>query len=69
MWEAKTEQVPGGFEYRVHEEGSVLSFRQFFDHLRSSPEFAEWYSDLLASFEADAFYWELQEREYFLRSD
>ena len=58
MWEASTSAIPGGFEYQVHEDGSILSLRQFFERLRSSPEFADWYSDTLATFEADAFYWE-----------
>lgn len=59
MWEATTIGVPGGFEYQVHEDGSALSFRQLFERLQSSPEFADWYSDTLRTFAADAFYWEL----------
>ena len=59
MWEVTATGVPGGFEYRVTEDGSKLSFRQLFARLQSSPEFADWYSDTLKSFEAEAFYWEL----------
>lgn len=59
MWETTTSGIPGGFEYDVHQDGSVLSFRQLFERLGSSPDFADWYSESLGNFEADAFYWEL----------
>lgn len=59
MWEASTTSIPGGLEYQVREDGSILSFRQLFERLRSSPEFVDWYTDTLNAFEADAFYWEL----------
>ncbi len=59
MWKATAFAIPGGFEYQVLEEGSALSCRQLFERLRSSPDFADWYTDTLESFESDAFYWEL----------
>ncbi len=59
MWEVEKTPVPGGYEYKVSEHGTNLSFQQCFTQLKSSPEFADWYSELLVAFDADAFYWEL----------
>jgi len=59
MWKVEKAPVPGGFEYRVREHGTNLSFQQCFTKFQSCPEFADWYTESLAAFEADAFYWEL----------
>lgn len=59
MWRVATSDVPAGHKYRVFGDDSGLSFRQFFDLLRSSHDFSDWYSATLASFGAPAFYWEL----------
>ena len=59
MWEATASDVPGGRKHRVLEDGSELSFRQVFERLRSSEEFADWYTDTLARHPVSAFYWEL----------
>jgi hypothetical protein len=59
MWEASTSDIPDGYKYRIFSDDTVLSFRQFFELLRSNDDFANWYSDTLAEFNAVAFYWEL----------
>ena len=59
MWEYETARVSDGTEYRVFEDGADLSFRQLFERLGSNEEFADWYTDTLAAFDGDAFYWEL----------
>jgi len=59
MWEALTSSISAGHKYRISGDDSNLSFRQLFELLRSSEDFADWYSDTLATFEATAFYWEL----------
>ena len=58
-WEATAHDIPGGRKYRVLEDDANLSFRQLFELLRSYDEFADWYSELLAAFQGQAFYWEL----------
>jgi hypothetical protein len=55
MWEATASDIPDGRKYRILEDGAQLSFRQVFELLRSSDEFADWYSDTLARYEAVAF--------------
>jgi len=59
MWEATTRNIAAGRKYRIIENASSLSFRQLFELLRSSEDFADWYSDTLVAFEATALYWEL----------
>jgi len=59
MWEAATRNIAAGRKYRIIENASSLSFRQLFELLRSSEDFADWYSDTLVAFEATALYWEL----------
>ena len=59
MWEATTSDIPGGSKYGILENGADVSFRQFFELLCSSVEFADWYSGLLGSFDAKAVCWEL----------
>ena len=59
MWRTETSEIAAGCRYRIRDDSSCLSFRQLFDLLDSSEDFADWYSDTLAAFEAAAFYWEL----------
>ena len=59
MYVTKTAAVPSGRRYRVFEDDAPVSFRRFFELLASSDEFADWYSETLAAFEAEAFYREL----------
>jgi len=59
MWEATKSRISHGCKYRIVAGDSMLSFRQFFDLLRASRDFADWYSCTLAAFDAAAFYWEL----------
>ena len=59
MWQAATRNIAAGHKYRIVENASSLSFRQLFELLRSSEDFADWYSDTLAAFKATALYWEL----------
>ena len=55
----ETSDFAAGRRYRILDDGSCLSFRQLFDLLVSSADFADWYSDTLAAFTTGAFYWEL----------
>ena len=59
MWQATTESLPSGTKYRLHEDSTALSCRQFTRLLQRDDDFADWYSALLASSRFDAFYWEL----------
>ena len=43
---------------RMSEEGGRLSFRELFGLLRDSPEFSDWYSELLTESPFDSFFWE-----------
>lgn len=57
-WLAETTAVDDGLRYRVLDGSSALSFRQLFERLAEDIGFADWYSQTLAAFDADAFYWE-----------
>lgn len=59
MWEAETSDIRSGHKYRVLDDDAPLTFRQFFELLGSSADFAAWYSGTLAKSDAVAFYWEL----------
>ncbi len=59
MFATETRDIPSGRQYRVFEGDACMSFRRFFGLLETSGEFTDWYSETLAAFEADAFYWEL----------
>lgn len=56
---AAVSDIPAGRKYRIIRDDSRLSFRELFELLRSSEDFADWYSNTLAEFAATAFYWEL----------
>lgn len=57
-WLAETRAVDGGLRYRVSDGSSALSFRELFERLAADVEFAGWYSQMLAAFDSEAFYWE-----------
>ena len=59
MYAAITSDIRSGRQYRVVENDSPVPFLRFFDLLATSAEFADWYTETLAAFEAEAFYWEL----------
>ena len=59
MFKAAINELPSGRHYRILEYGTPLSFRRFFELLESDMGFADWYGKELASFDAEAFYWEL----------
>lgn len=59
MWEARQEIVPSGTRHQIFDEGSRLSFRELFTLLEQKPDFALWYSNVLASAAHAAFFWEL----------
>lgn len=58
MWKTEISDIAAGRRYRILDDGSSLSFRQLFELLNSSDDFADWYSDTLAAFETAAFNWE-----------
>ena len=45
--------------YRILESGSPLRFGPLFEHLQSDSDFADFYTQLLAGSEFQAFFWEL----------
>jgi hypothetical protein len=57
-WLAEAEAVEAGLRYRLLDGSSALSFRQLFERLASDLRFADWYTQTLATFGAEAFYWE-----------
>ena len=59
MWQTTTEGLTSGTKYRLHDDRTVLSYRQFTHLLQRSDDFAAWYSALLAGSGLAAFYWEL----------
>jgi len=58
-WQAKIDGVPNGKRYRLYENGRPMPFRDFFERLGDAAPFADWYTVLLADFDARAMYWEL----------
>ena len=59
MWAAHTQTIPSGERIEIFEDNAQLSFSEFFAFLERSEDFAHWYSELLASSEFEAFFWEL----------
>jgi hypothetical protein len=59
MYAVITSDIHSGRKYRVLENDSPASFQRFFDLLATSVEFTDWYTEVLAAFAAEAFYWEL----------
>jgi len=58
-WQATRESVPDGARYHVLKSGSPLSFGELFERLESDPDFADFYTQLLAGSGFPAFFWEL----------
>lgn len=58
VWHAGTDPVEGGSRYRVSCDVARLSFRRLFELLATDIEFADWYMQTLAGFDARGFYWE-----------
>ncbi len=59
MYATLTVDIPSGRQYRIFENDEPVTFRRFFELLGTNDNFADWYSETLAAFEAEAFYWEL----------
>jgi hypothetical protein len=59
MWQVATTEITGGRRYELCENENPMSFRRMLERLSSDDDFADWFSDTLASFEADACYWEM----------
>jgi hypothetical protein len=59
MIAAITREIRSGRHYRLVEQGSAMPFLRFFELLATRSEFADWYTEQLAAFQAEAFYWEL----------
>lgn len=59
MWRTDSDPVDGGSCFRLLDGSKPLTFRTFFRLLRSDEAFSDWYTGLVAGFDADAFYWEL----------
>lgn len=58
MWDLRIEPVEGGQRYALSRDGVDPSFREVFESLETNSEFRAWYSDVLASSDFEAFYWE-----------
>ena len=58
MWESKAEQVDKGVLLRLFEDGSPLSFVDYFTALSGDTSFVSWYTELLAGSNFISFYWE-----------
>ena len=59
MWQAETQKISSGKKYQLCADDKPLSYRHFIDLLRRDEEFSSWYSNLLATSDFSAFYWEL----------
>ena len=55
---AESRAVDGGLRYRLRDGTSPLTFREMFERLAADVDFADSYSETLAVFDSDAFYWE-----------
>lgn len=58
MWMSRSEAVTSGIRLQILQNQKVLSFRDLFQLLEESEEFAWWYSDTLAGAGLEAFFWE-----------
>lgn len=59
MYAVITSDIRSGRHYRVVENDSPVPFQKFFELLATDAEFTDWYTETLAAFDAEAFYWEL----------
>jgi hypothetical protein len=57
-WIAKPTPVIGGQRFGLHTESGPLKFTELLDAWEQEPEFAAWYSRLLADSPCDAVFWE-----------
>ena len=58
MWSTTIESIPGGKRYRLQRSAAELSFRDYLTALGNDVEFANWYTDQLASCKFAACFWE-----------
>jgi hypothetical protein len=58
VWCADTEDFREGTRFRVLLDGTNVSFRELFRSLEDDPDFAHWYTALLAAVPLEAFFWE-----------
>lgn len=59
MWRAETEPVASGHKYRLFANDDPLSFAGLLCLLDDDDGFSNWYTQLLADADFEAFYWEL----------
>ena len=58
MWEARAREIASGVQFQILQRHSPLSFRELFNLLENSSDFARWYSETLADTTLPAFFWE-----------
>ena len=58
MWQAQTRQSGSVTQYQFLQGGASLTFREYFSLLENNPDFADWYSNILASSKYSACFWE-----------
>jgi hypothetical protein len=58
VWEAEISEFSSGMRFRVANGGTRLTFRELFGLLEHDPDFASWYTRILAGCAFPAFYWE-----------
>ena len=59
MWEVRTQAIPSGMRIEIFLQDTQLSFGDLFNLLENSTDFACWFGETLASFDFEAFFWEL----------
>ena len=58
VWTAKIENIHNGRRFQICREEELVSFRSYLMLLEGDQDFRSWYTDLLASADYEAFFWE-----------
>ena len=58
MWTAKIENIHNGHRIQICRDEEPVSFRSYLVLLEEDQDFGSWYTDLLASADYEAFFWE-----------
>ena len=58
MWTAKIENIHDGRRIQICRDEELISFRSYLMLLEEDQDFESWYTELLASADYEAFFWE-----------
>ncbi len=58
VWTAKIENIHNGHRIQICRDEELISFRSYLMLLEGDRDFGSWYTDLLASADYEAFFWE-----------